>query len=163
MAWDSHGLSWSLVDIQRVIIGRWDEVFIIAFPNRLSPVVHRHHPTSVCHLVHPIPSCSHSFSPSFEWLIRQTAEVENNMNSVERIVHYATAVEQEAPYEAPVNKPAVSWPAEGRVEFNDVVMKYRPELPPVLKGMWTTYLALSSEMYIFLPKVSRCPWLAGKR
>jgi len=67
------------------------------------------------------------------------------MNSVERIVHYAKAVEQEAPYEAPAHKPAVSWPAEGRVEFNHVVMKYRPELPPVLRGTWITYVALSSE------------------
>ena len=83
------------------------------------------------------------------------------MNSVERIVHYATAVEQEAPYEAPANKPAVSWPAEGRVKFNDVVMEYRPELPPVLRGMWTTYLVLS-EMHILL-KVFQCPWLVGKR
>ena len=64
------------------------------------------------------------------------------MNAVERIVHYATAVEQEAPYEMPANKPAVSWPAEGRVKFDHVVMKYRPELPPVLRGMWITYLAL---------------------
>ena len=64
------------------------------------------------------------------------------MNSVERIVHYATAVEQEAPYEEPANKPAVSWPVEGRVEFNHVVMKYRPELPPVLRGMSLTLFSL---------------------
>ncbi len=34
-------------------------------------------------------------------MVRQSAEVENNMNSVERIVHYANEVEQEAAYENP--------------------------------------------------------------
>ncbi|TFK72957.1 ABC transporter [Pluteus cervinus] len=76
-----------------------------------------------------------SVQQAFGWLVRQSAEVENNMNSVERIVHYATAIEQERPHEIPANKPAVSWPAEGRVEMKDVVLSYRPELPPVLKGI----------------------------
>ena len=30
----------------------------------------------------------------FSWTVRQLADVENDMNSVERIVHYARAVEQ---------------------------------------------------------------------
>ena len=57
------------------------------------------------------------------------------MNSVERVVHYATSIEQERPYEIPANKPAAPWPAEGRVEMKDVVLSYRPELPPVLKSI----------------------------
>ncbi|KAF8656809.1 hypothetical protein AX16_002359 [Volvariella volvacea WC 439] len=76
-----------------------------------------------------------SVQQAFGWLVRQTAEVENNMNSVERIVHYATAVEQEAPHQLSANKPPAPWPSEGRVELKDVVLGYRPELPPVLKGI----------------------------
>jgi ABC-type multidrug transport system fused ATPase/permease subunit len=68
-------------------------------------------------------------------MVRQLAEVENNMNSVERIVHYSREVEQEPPLEIPANKPPPSWPAEGRIELSNVVLKYRPELPIVLKGI----------------------------
>lgn len=63
------------------------------------------------------------------------------MNSVERIVHYATAVEQEAPHELPDAKPPTAWPAKGRVELKDIVLNYRPELPPVLKGISMTVAA----------------------
>ena len=68
-------------------------------------------------------------------MIRQSAEVENDMNGVERIVHYANSVEQEAPHEIEDKKPPKEWPSEGRVELKNVVLKYRPELPEVLKGI----------------------------
>jgi ABC-type bacteriocin/lantibiotic exporter with double-glycine peptidase domain len=68
-------------------------------------------------------------------MIRQLAEVENNMNSVERIVYYARDLEQEPPHEIPEAKPAAPWPSEGKMEIKDVVLKYRPELPLVLKGL----------------------------
>ncbi|KAF9267240.1 ABC transporter [Marasmius fiardii PR-910] len=76
-----------------------------------------------------------SVQQGFSWLVRQFAQVENNMNSVERIVHYANHVEQEAAHELPGDKDVGVWPKEGKVEFKDVVMNYRPELPPVLKGI----------------------------
>lgn len=47
---------------------------------------------------------------SFSWMVRQSAEVENDMNGVERIVHYATHVEQEPPHEIPSSKPPPEWP-----------------------------------------------------
>ncbi|KAH0833242.1 ABC transporter [Lanmaoa asiatica] len=72
---------------------------------------------------------------SFGWMVRQFAEVENNMNSVERIVHYANEVEQEAPHQVKDSAAPPSWPFEGRIVIKDVFMKYRPELPPVLKGL----------------------------
>ena len=72
---------------------------------------------------------------SLGWLIRQVAELENDMNSVERVIHYAKNLEQEAPHEIPERKPEASWPVEGRVEIKDVFLKYRPELPDVLRGL----------------------------
>ncbi|EIW84207.1 ABC transporter [Coniophora puteana RWD-64-598 SS2] len=72
---------------------------------------------------------------SFGWMVRQTAEVENNMNSVERVLHYANEVEQEAPHVVENSPAPANWPTEGKVELNNVVMKYRPELPAVLKGI----------------------------
>ncbi|KAF8896247.1 ABC transporter [Infundibulicybe gibba] len=82
-----------------------------------------------------------SVQQAFGWLVRQSAEVENNMNSVERIVHYATEIEQEAPHDLPDNKPPSSWPADGQLELRDIVLNYRPELPPVLKGISMTVKA----------------------
>ncbi|CAE6463976.1 hypothetical protein ACGC1H_006664 [Rhizoctonia solani] len=74
---------------------------------------------------------------SFGWMVRQSAEVENDMNGVERILFYAQSVEQEAPYETPDPKkePPASWPESGAVEMQDVVMSYRPGLPAVLRGL----------------------------
>ncbi|KAF8667685.1 ABC transporter [Rhizoctonia solani] len=72
---------------------------------------------------------------SFGWMVRQSAEVENDMNGVERILHYAQHVEQEAPYEIPDKEPPTSWPESGAVELKDVVMSYRPGLPAVLRGL----------------------------
>jgi hypothetical protein len=49
-------------------------------------------------------------SQAFGWMVRQSAEVENDMNGVERILHYANEVEQEAPHELPDQKPNAAWP-----------------------------------------------------
>jgi len=76
-----------------------------------------------------------STQPSFGWLVRQIAELENDMNSVERVIHYVRNLEQEPPHEIPERKPMAPWPAEGHVEIKDVVLKYRPELPDVLRGL----------------------------
>ncbi|KAF9560470.1 ABC transporter [Agrocybe pediades] len=76
-----------------------------------------------------------SVQQAFGWMVRQSAEVENDMNSVERVVFYAKGIEQEAPHDLPEKKPPTSWPAEGQLELKNVVLSYRPELPPVLKGI----------------------------
>jgi ABC-type multidrug transport system fused ATPase/permease subunit len=74
-------------------------------------------------------------------MVRLIADVENNMNSVERVVFYATCVEQEAPHGLPAKSPPSTWPANGHVELKDVVFNYRPELPLVLKGISMTVRA----------------------
>ena len=76
-----------------------------------------------------------SVQAAFGWMVRQVSEVENNMNSVERMVYYAQEIEQEAPHDLPDSRPSVSWPSEGRIEIKDAVLSYRPELPTVLKGL----------------------------
>ncbi|KAF7375201.1 Oligomycin resistance ATP-dependent permease YOR1 [Mycena sanguinolenta] len=82
-----------------------------------------------------------SVQQAFGWMVRQSAEVENDMNSVERVLHYATEVEQEAPNEIPENKPPAPWPANGQIEMKDVVLRYRPGLPAVIKGISMTVQA----------------------
>jgi ATP-binding cassette, subfamily C (CFTR/MRP), member 1 len=69
------------------------------------------------------------------WMVRQFAEVENNMNATERVHHYATALEMEAPLDLPDRKPPPTWPDKGQVDFKDVVLRYREGLPAVLKDL----------------------------
>ncbi|KAI0733631.1 ABC protein [Fomitopsis betulina] len=68
---------------------------------------------------------------------RQSAEVENYMSSVERVIEYTRGdrIEQEAPHEIKDKQPPKEWPASGAIDFKDVVMRYRPGLPFVLKGL----------------------------
>ena len=68
-------------------------------------------------------------------MVRQLAEVENDMNSAERIVYYARDLEQEPPHEIPDQKPPPTWPTNGKVDINEAVLRYRPELPLVLRGL----------------------------
>ncbi|KAJ7224976.1 ABC protein [Mycena haematopus] len=79
-----------------------------------------------------------SLTQMFAVTTRMSAEVENYMNSVERLVHYARGdvVPSEAAHEStPENKPAADWPAHGAIEFKNVTMAYRPGLPNVLHGI----------------------------
>jgi ATP-binding cassette, subfamily C (CFTR/MRP), member 1 len=68
-----------------------------------------------------------------QFTVRQLAEVENNMNATERLHYYGTQLEEEAP--AQLKQMEDSWPQSGRIEFEDVQMRYRPGLPLVLQGL----------------------------
>ncbi|KAK4055619.1 hypothetical protein OIV83_000165 [Microbotryomycetes sp. JL201] len=72
---------------------------------------------------------------AFSWMVRQISEAENDMNSVERVLHYGNHLEQEAPAVLEDRRPENKWPSQGAINFDKVVMRYRPELPPVLKGL----------------------------
>ncbi|CAK9439710.1 uncharacterized protein LODBEIA_P38100 [Lodderomyces beijingensis] len=67
--------------------------------------------------------------------IRSMTAVENEMNSVERLYEYAFDLPQESPYTIVENTPPPEWPASGYVTFKDVHLRYRPDLPLVLKGL----------------------------
>ncbi|XP_065058100.1 ATP-binding cassette sub-family C member 5-like [Rhopilema esculentum] len=69
----------------------------------------------------------------FQFTCRLAAETESRFTSVERMDHYARCLEQEGPFEkgdAPAN-----WPSDGRIEFVDVKLRYRPNQPLVLKDV----------------------------
>ncbi|KAJ0181224.1 hypothetical protein K1T71_003309 [Dendrolimus kikuchii] len=71
----------------------------------------------------------------FQWGMRQSTELENQMTSVERIQEYST-IESEPPLQSEgKNKPPPSWPEGGRVQFRNVFLYYSPEEPPVLKNL----------------------------
>jgi ATP-binding cassette subfamily C (CFTR/MRP) protein 1 len=71
---------------------------------------------------------------SLNWVVRSASEVEQNIVSVERILHQ-TNVEPEAPQEIPDEKPSEVWPTEGAIEFSHYSARYRPGLDLVLKDV----------------------------
>ncbi|KAF9203578.1 hypothetical protein BGZ49_006268 [Haplosporangium sp. Z 27] len=80
-------------------------------------------------------SYSMSVTGTFNWCVRQFAEVENNMNAVERLHHYAEHLQVEAEPIVPDNRPAESWPTKGSISIRNLEMRYRPELPSVLHDL----------------------------
>jgi ABC-type multidrug transport system fused ATPase/permease subunit len=71
-----------------------------------------------------------------QWFVRQTAEVENHMTSVQRLMEY-TELPQEPPLvgEPGGEAPRAGWPSNGELTFERVSATYRPGLPPVLRGV----------------------------
>lgn len=69
----------------------------------------------------------------FQWSVRQSAEVENMMISVERVIEY-TDLEKEAPWECR-KRPPPSWPHEGVIVFDNVNFSYSLDGPLVLKHL----------------------------
>lgn len=67
--------------------------------------------------------------------VRAMTQCENEMNSVERLHQYAFHMPQEAAYHKNETQPPPEWPMTGYIQFNDVTMKYRENLPPVLKDL----------------------------
>lgn len=68
-----------------------------------------------------------------QFSVRQLAEVENGMNAVERLRHYGSELEEEAP--AHTTDVGEGWPERGEIVFNRVQMRYRPKLPLVLRHL----------------------------
>lgn len=67
--------------------------------------------------------------------VRAMTQVETEMNSVERLHSYAFELPQEAAYEKSEFTPPPQWPFTGYIQFKDVSMRYRPNLPLVLKDL----------------------------
>uniref|UniRef100_A0A3B4TBB4 Multidrug resistance-associated protein 4 n=1 Tax=Seriola dumerili TaxID=41447 RepID=A0A3B4TBB4_SERDU len=73
----------------------------------------------------------------FQWGVRQSAEIENMMTSVERVVEYAE-LEREAPWETD-KKPPHDWPKTGSITFDRVNFSYSASEPLVLKNLTVVF------------------------
>ncbi|MCJ1306993.1 hypothetical protein MMC25_000637 [Agyrium rufum] len=73
-------------------------------------------------------------TPSLNWIVRMTVEVETNIVSVERVLEYAQ-LPSESLEIVSKNRPKINWPAHGAVEFKHYSTRYREGLPLVLKDV----------------------------
>ena len=66
-------------------------------------------------------------------MVSQFAQNEQNMNAVERVLHY-TELPAEGDFTTP-DDPPPTWPMKGKITFSNVKMSYREGLPLVLKDV----------------------------
>ncbi|XP_029941882.1 multidrug resistance-associated protein 4-like [Salarias fasciatus] len=74
---------------------------------------------------------------NFQWTVRQSAEVENMMTSVERVVEY-TELKSEAAWETE-RRPPADWPSRGSITFSRVNFSYSADGPTVLRDISTSF------------------------
>lgn len=68
-----------------------------------------------------------------QWGMRQSAEVANQLMSVERVLEYQELPKEKQP--AKPKTPPPSWPDQGLLTFNDMGLKYDVNAPLILKEL----------------------------
>ncbi|XP_018604187.1 ATP-binding cassette sub-family C member 5 isoform X2 [Scleropages formosus] len=74
----------------------------------------------------------------FQFTVRLASETEARFTSVERIHHYIQSLALEAPARIKNKAPSADWPQEGEIVFQETEMRYRENLPLVLKKLSCT-------------------------
>uniref|UniRef100_A0A1B6CJL9 Uncharacterized protein n=1 Tax=Clastoptera arizonana TaxID=38151 RepID=A0A1B6CJL9_9HEMI len=77
---------------------------------------------------------SASISGIFQYVIRMISEAETRFISIERINMYLRDIKEEGGT-GPKGKPPNNWPQNGSIRFTNVSLRYRPNLPTVLKDV----------------------------
>ena len=85
-------------------------------------------------------------------VVRNAADVEAKMSSVERVVEYTDkeycecgTLTPEAPLVIQGSRPPEGWPTAGKIVVDGLSMRYRPELPNVLHGISCDFLCPHSD------------------
>lgn len=73
----------------------------------------------------------------FQWCVRQSAEVENQMTCVERVLEYSQ-LESEGARTIEGKVPSTEWPQLGEIVFDNLQMRYREGLDLTLRGLNVT-------------------------
>ncbi|XP_017768861.1 PREDICTED: multidrug resistance-associated protein 4-like [Nicrophorus vespilloides] len=68
-----------------------------------------------------------------QWGMRQSAEVANQLMSVERVMEYNMLEEEKQPFTP--KKPHIEWPSKGKIIFKGMGLRYSPEMPLVLRDL----------------------------
>jgi ATP-binding cassette subfamily C (CFTR/MRP) protein 1 len=75
-----------------------------------------------------------SVTQSLNWSVRMSSDLEAQMVSVERIQQYCR-IPSEAPHNQPIDNTMGSWPSRGEIIFSSVQLRYRQNLPLILKDI----------------------------
>mmetsp|Transcript_133973 Transcript_133973/g.232584 ORF Transcript_133973/g.232584 Transcript_133973/m.232584 type:complete len:1411 (-) Transcript_133973:84-4316(-) len=76
-----------------------------------------------------------NLTASLGFMVRQVADIEAQMNGVERVMEYTHDIPQEQPkLLSTAPEPPAGWPAAGNIRFERVQLRYQEHLPLVLKG-----------------------------
>lgn len=72
-----------------------------------------------------------------QWGMRQSAELENTMTAVERVVEYQTVDPEQDKTAEPEKAVPENWLRAGKIQFQDVVQRYEPggQSKPVLRNL----------------------------
>lgn len=70
----------------------------------------------------------------FQWCVRQSAEVENLMTSVERVIEYSSLEQETQSHDKTVSVPD-SWPQYGIITFEGFYYRHHHTMPHVLKRL----------------------------
>ncbi|KAF9666515.1 hypothetical protein SADUNF_Sadunf16G0237100 [Salix dunnii] len=72
------------------------------------------------------------------WVIWNLCNCENKIISVERILQYMS-IPSEPPLIIEASRPNRSWPSHGKIEINNLQVRYAPQMPLVLRGLTCTF------------------------
>lgn len=70
-----------------------------------------------------------------QWGMRQSAELENQMTSVERIVEYAEVPSEAALESDEKNAPPKGWPFNGNIDFKSLSLRYAENATRILRNL----------------------------
>ncbi|KAK5969866.1 Multidrug resistance-associated protein 1 [Trichostrongylus colubriformis] len=121
-----------------IVANRWLAVrlelvgnLIVMF-SALFAVLFRDSPGLTAGLVGLSVSYALNITQTLNWAVRMTSELETNIVAVERIKEYT-----DTPIEGAHSKqkPADSWPQQGKIDIKNVFLRYRVGLEPVLKDV----------------------------
>lgn len=76
-----------------------------------------------------------SVTQSLNWSVRMASDLEANFVAVERIEEYVGLKSEADRHTDTDDESAKEWPTDGEVVFKESQLRYRPELPVVLKGL----------------------------
>lgn len=77
------------------------------------------------------------FTGLLQLTTRNSVDAENYLTSVERLMSF-NSIPLEAPALIPETQPPPEWPQKGIITLTDLQLRYRPDLPLVLKGVSAT-------------------------
>lgn len=74
------------------------------------------------------------FTGLLQLTTRNSVDAENYATSVERLLSFSM-IPVEAAALRPDTQPSSDWPQQGGIKWNNLQLRYRPDLPLVLKGI----------------------------